>query len=190
MMIVLRRSTGPPALFFPALAGLMPSWCRGDAAAGQRRSSRWSAAPSIVGPTIGALLVVTVGPGWALAVDALTWLVRPALLLGGRSRRRTAGRGAPATRRELREGWSLFVGTTWLWVVVLAFGILNAIHTGAFFTLGPAIAKDTIGEQGWGLRALRRVRRAAAMTAVLLRRRLERPLLLGMLGISLSAYRS
>lgn len=41
--------------------------------------------------------------------------------------------------------------TTWLWVVVLAFGALNVIHAGAWFTLGPARADDTIGAQGWGL---------------------------------------
>ena len=52
---------------------------------------------------------------------------------------------------ELREGWGYFRSVTWLWVVVLAFGFLNAIHTGAIFTLGPALAKDTFGEQGWGL---------------------------------------
>ena len=52
---------------------------------------------------------------------------------------------------DLREGWTYFRATTWLWVVVLAFGFLNAIHTGAWFTLGPAQAKATIGAGGWGL---------------------------------------
>ncbi len=55
------------------------------------------------------------------------------------------------TLRELREGWTLFRRTTWLWIVVLAFSVLNAIHIGAWFTLGPAVARRTIGEQGWGL---------------------------------------
>ena len=30
------------------------------------------------------------------------------------------------------------------------FGVLNAIHAGAWFTLGPAVARDTIGVAGWG----------------------------------------
>ena len=33
----------------------------------------------------------------------------------------------------------------------LAFSALNFIHMGAWFTLGPVLAKDTIGEDGWGL---------------------------------------
>ena len=62
-----------------------------------------------------------------------------------------AAGGAGQHPRELREGWTLFRRTTWLWVVVVAFALLNAIHIGAWFTLGPAVAKRTIGEQGWGL---------------------------------------
>ena len=82
-----------------------------------------------------------------------TWLVAAALLLPGpaaapRTRRSAGGQHAP----RAREGWTLFRSTTWLWVVVLGFGVLNAIHAGAWFTLGPAIARDTIGVAGLGLR--------------------------------------
>ena len=52
--------------------------------------------------------------------------------------------------RELREGWSFFWATPWLWMVVVGFGVLNVIHAGAWLTLGPAVADDTIGRQGWG----------------------------------------
>ena len=87
--------------------------------------------------------------------------------------------GRPARRL------GVFRTVTWLWVVVLAFGFLNAIHAGALFTLGPAIAKDTIGEQGWGLALSAESVGLLVMTVVLLRVRLQRPLLFGMLGISL-----
>ena len=70
-------------------------------------------------------------------------------------------------------------------MVVLAFGVLNAIHAGAWFTLGPVVAKDTIGEQGWGLILSAESLGLLAMTAIMLRRRLERPLLLGMLGMAM-----
>ena len=36
---------------------------------------------TVLGPTLGALLVVTVGAGWALAIDAATWLVAALLLI-------------------------------------------------------------------------------------------------------------
>jgi MFS family permease len=140
---------------------------------------------TIIGPTLGALLVVTAGPGWALAVDAATWLVAAALLTPVTVSARPRDGEQPGTLAELRAGWTFFRTTTWRWVVVLAFGVLNAIHSGAWFTLGPAVAKDTIGEQGWGYVLSAESLGLLVMTLVLLRLPLRRPLLVGMLGCAL-----
>jgi hypothetical protein len=137
---------------------------------------------------MAALLVVTVGPGWALAVDALTFLVASLLLLLVSLPRPVRDGESSTTLAELREGWSLFAGTTWLWVVVLSFSVLNAIHAGALLTLGPVVAKDTIGEQGWGYILSAESLGLLAMTGVMLRRRLERPLFFGMLGIATAGF--
>jgi MFS family permease len=138
---------------------------------------------AIIGPTLAALLVVGFGAGWALGVDAAMWLVTAALL--GRvhipARKKKDG-AQPSMITELREGWSVFTGLTWLWVVVLAFGFLNAIHAGAWFTLGPALAKDTIGARGWGLVLSAESVGLLLMTLILLRVKFRRPLLWGMLG--------
>jgi hypothetical protein len=61
-----------------------------------------------------------------------------AFFVGVRIPPRAVRTGAQAgTLAELREGWEFFRRTTWLWVVVLAFGFPNAIQTGAMSTLGP-----------------------------------------------------
>jgi MFS family permease len=139
----------------------------------------------IIGPTVSALLVVTVGPGWALMVDALTWFAAAALLLGVKIPARDPKPDSdPGVIADLREGWVFFRTTSWLWIVVLAFGVLNAIQSGALFTLGPAVAKETIGEQGWGLVLSAEAIGLLAMTLVMLRVPLRRPLLFGMLGIA------
>jgi MFS family permease len=141
---------------------------------------------TVLGPTVGALLVVTTGPGWALAVDAATWLVAAALLLPVRLPPRERPSGS-STLTELREGWTFFRTTTWLWVVVLAFGVLNMIHTGTIQTLGPVVADDTVGRQGWGYVLSAEALGLLAMAVVLLRVPLPRPLLLGVSAISLAA---
>ena len=117
-----------------------------------------------------------VGAGWALFVDALTWFAAAAMLLGRADPAAgcLGGPGAPGMVADLREGWDFFRRTTWLWVVVLAFGVLNAIHLGAMFTLGPVVAKDTIGEQGWGLVLSAESVGLLLMTLVLLRVPLQR----------------
>ena len=187
MFIVLAAVNGTAdAIGFPAMASMVPQLVRRD----QLQSANALLSLSrggltIIGPTVAALLVVTVGPGWALAANALTWLGSAILLTPVKIPTRARKEEASSTVQELREGWTLFVGTTWLWVVVLAFGFLNAIHAGAWFTLGPAVAKGTIGEQGWGIVLSAESLGLLVMTVILLRVRLRRPLLVGMLGCAL-----
>jgi MFS family permease len=189
MIIVLEVANGTvSAVSFPAMSSMVPQLVRRD----QLQSANALLSLSrggltIVGPTIGALLVVTVGSGWALAVDALTWFVAAVLMLPMKIPARPRRAERTSTVMELREGWTLFRTTTWLWVVVLAFSALNMIHTGAWFTLGPAVAKGTIGEQGWGFVLSAESVGLVLMTVVLLRVRMRRPLLYGMVGCSLMA---
>jgi MFS family permease len=175
------------AMSYPAMSGLMPQLvARAELQKANALMSLVRGSLTVIGPSASALLVVTVGAGWALFVDALTWLAAAALLLGTRVPPREARREkGPGTLAELREGWDFFRRTTWLWLVVLAFCALNAIHTGAMSTLGPVIAKETIGEQGWGLVLSAESAGLLLMTIVMLRVRLERPLLYGILAISL-----
>lgn len=175
------------AMSFPALASIMPQLVPKDQL--QRANALMSLVRgglTIIGPTVSALLVVTVGPGWAVLIDGLTWFASAALLLGVKIPPPTPRtEESPGTVAELRAGWDFFRQTTWLWVVVLAFGFLNAIQTGAIFTLGPAVAKQTIGEAGWGYVLSAESVGLLLMTLVMLRVTLQRPLLLGMLGIML-----
>jgi MFS family permease len=189
MIIVLEVANGTvSAVSFPAMASMVPQLVpRAQLQSANALLSLSRGGLTIIGPTIGALLVVTVGSGWALAVDALTWLVAALLLMPMRIPARVRSTEKTSTLHELREGWTLFRTTTWLWVVVLAFGFLNMIHTGAWFTLGPAVAKGTIGEQGWGLVLSAESVGLVLMTVVLLRVKMRRPLLYGMLGCSLMA---
>ena len=186
MIIVLEAVHGlVSAMSMPAMAGMVPQLVpREELQRANALLSMSRGVLSIAGPTTGALLVVTVGSGWALAVDAATWFVAAALLLPVRIPPK-ARDAAGGTIAELREGWDLFRTTTWLWVVVLGFGFLNAIHAGAWFTLGPAIAEETIGKQGWGYVLSAESAGLLVMTVVMLRLPLRRPLLFGMLGCAL-----
>jgi MFS family permease len=187
MVIVLEVANGTvSAVIFPAMASMVPQLVsRDQLQSANALLSLSRGGLTIIGPTIGALLVVTVGSGWALAVDALTWLLAAALMMPMSIPPRVRAAAKAGTLHELREGWTLFRTTTWLWVVVLAFSALNMIHTGAWFTLGPAVAKGTIGEQGWGFVLSAESIGLVLMTVVLLRVRMRRPLLYGMLGCSL-----
>lgn len=189
MLVVLSVVHGAVSgISFPAMASVLPQLVeRSELQPANALVSLTRNGMMVVGPTIGALLVVTVGSGWALAVDAATWLLAALLLLPVAMPPKEPGGAAPDTIGELREGWSFFWATPWLWIVVVGFGVLNAIHMGAWYTLGPAIADDTIGRQGWGFVLSAEAVGLLLTTVVLLRVRLERPLLLGMLGVAMIA---
>lgn len=145
----------------------------------------------IAGPAVAGLLVAGVGPGWALAVDALAYAVAIVCLARVRlpvgEDRPSAGKASML--REVRDGWSEFTARTWLWVVVLVFGITNAIHVGVIGVLGPLIAKTTagVGEAGWGMVLSAEAVGTVLMTLVMLRLAQRHPLREGMIATSLMA---
>ncbi len=175
------------AASFPAMQGMVPQLVpRSQLQSANVLLSMVRGALVVVGPTTAALLVVGVGPGWALGIDAVTWLASMLLFLPVRvpQRMSAATRGIVG---DLREGWTYFRTTTWLWVVVLAFGLLNVIMAGIWHTLGPPVAKDTIGIAGWGYVLSAQAAGMLAITVVLLRVSLRFPLRAGMLGCALFA---
>lgn len=169
----------------PALNGIVPALVpREQLQEANVLLSLTRAGLMVVGPSLSATLVVTVGAGWALLIDAATWLVAAALLAPVRIPPRTGEQHTLVV--ELRQGWDFFRHTTWLWVGVSAFAILNALHEGGLTLLGPVQATRTsIGEHGWGLALSAQAVGALVVTLVFMRWSIRRPLLLGMLGNAL-----
>lgn len=134
----------------PALRGVVPELVA--PAALQRASSVLAStrnATKILGPSAAGILVVTVGSGAAIALDALSFVVAAALL--ARLDLPRPARGAPSTlRRDLLEGWSAFRGTRWVVVVVAASTVMNLVQTGTWQILGPALTEQRSGAATWG----------------------------------------
>ncbi len=189
MLVALALVNGTAdAITFPAIASILPRLVPRDLL--QQANALQSFARGalrVFGPTISALLVVGVGAGWALGFDAATWFAAALILLKVRLPPRPAPEERRSTFSELRAGWDYVRHTTWLWTVVLAFTFLNVIQFGAWNTLGPAQAKATFGPAGWGVVLSAQAIGVVVTTLVLLRRPLRRPLVSGMLGVSLFA---
>lgn len=175
------------AFTMPAMQGLVPQLVPNRLL--QQANALMSFAmqgTTVIGPALAGLIVAGPGAGWALAVDAMTYAI--AVLALARVTIPPVARATTSMLHDLREGWSEFTSRQWLWVIVLAFGFLNAIHVGAWVVLGPFIATrhpDLLGERGWGLVLSAEAVGAVLMTVVLMRGQLRHPLRAGMLGVCL-----
>lgn len=112
----------------------------------------------ILGGSVGGILVAAVGPGWGIALDAASFLVAAVLFARVRvpaatERARSDLPAGSDTRvwTDLVTGWGEFTSRTWLWVVVVAFLLINAMIAGCLGVLGPLVADESVGRAAWGL---------------------------------------
>ncbi|MFC4147910.1 MFS transporter [Micromonospora mangrovi] len=133
----------------------------------------------IGGAALGGVLVAAVGPGWGLAVDALTFAVAAVAFTGVRIAAPGTAGARSGVLADLRTGWSEFTARTWVPVVVLGFMMLNAALAGGMNVLGPAVADETIGRSGWGLVLAAETAGMVVGGLIALRLRVRRLLLLG-----------
>ena len=188
MLIVLEAVNGTmSAMAYPAMQGMVPQLvAKKDLQPANLLLSMSRGALTILGPSAAAVLVVGVGAGWALAIDALTWLLAAIFLLPVRIPRRDKAGPKTSAFADLVEGWTYVRSTTWLWVVVLAFMVINTMWSGGMQVLGPAYAKSSsLGVHGWGLGNSAQAIGILVMTFVLMRLTLRYPLRAGMLGVTL-----
>lgn len=173
----------------PALAGLLPQLApKGSLQQANALNGLLRNGALVVAPAAAGALVVGVGAGWAIAINGVTYLLSAALLLPIKLPSPPPRDDGDSILKDLRTGWGFFRRTTWLWIIVLAFGVLNALSSGGFSTLGPAHAKGSeIGVHGWALILSSGAIGLVVTSIILLRVPLHRPLLWGMLGCAVYA---
>jgi len=140
------------AFFFPAATGLIPQTLRSERLQqGNALMSVSRSASGVIGPSISGLLVVTIGPGWVFAVDAATFAISAASLLGLRLPSLPQVAASQGFLSELAAGWREVVSRRWLLASIITFGFSNVAMAPAF-VLGPVIAHDKLGgAAAWGI---------------------------------------
>lgn len=172
----------------PASQALLPQTVPAESRHGALALSRIAgSSATIVGASLGGVLVAAFGPGWGLAVDALSFAL--AAVSFALIRVEVAPPApSPGLVHELRVGWQEFTSRSWVWVIVVAFCFLNAGYTASFTILGPAVADSTgIGRTGWGLAVAAGSLGAVAGGVLSLRWRPRRAILAGCALVGLTA---
>src|SRR5436190_6466004 len=142
-MVVIEALFGAARAFFqPAYTGLMPQTIPEHLNQEARALSETTANLAVlVGPALGAALVLGFGAGEAFVFDAVTFAVSALLL--SRVRPRIRGAKAPSYREpvlhELRSGWREVRSRPWVWVTIVAFTGAVLTCYAQYYALAPAV---------------------------------------------------
>ncbi len=119
------------AFFQPASSGLIPALAGEHKQEANAMQSIAGAASSIIGPALGALLVVAIGGAWGLVADSVSYGLSALCLsqLGPGAGDSPAPRGARASMvSDLRDGFHEFISRSWVWTMVISFALANALN--------------------------------------------------------------
>lgn len=185
-MVVLTAVWGTGAAFFrPAYSGIVPEVVgpehlqQANGLLGVTRNLG-----SIAGPAVAGVLVATIGPGWAFAVDAATFAVS-AVFIAAMSHTRPAASGtSDGMATELREGWAEFTSRGWLVAIVVWAALFHLAVLAPFQVLGPVIADSSLGgASAWGVISAALGAGSVAGGLLALRLRVTRPMVVACLGL-------
>ena len=183
-LIVLQALAGTGTAFFnPASTGLVPATVsaqRLQEANSLRGMSMASA--QLIGPALAGILIVTVGSGYALAIDAASFGVS-ALYLARLRLPPHVSLPPQSFARDLLDGWREFVARTWVWLIVVSASLGNMMSA-VWLVLAATWIKNGHGGAGaWTAILIVSAIGALAAGATALRLKPRRPLLLASIAI-------
>jgi len=139
-------------MWYPAMSGLTPDVVPDEQL--QSANALVSIATNvgfIFGNALGGLLVALVGPGWAIAIDSLSFLISASLIYSIRHVAKPHDSGE-SVLTDLIHGWRVFLSFRWIVVIVGCFSFIVMVWRGAEEVLGPVLALDIYGgPKGWAL---------------------------------------
>ncbi|MFM7013566.1 MAG: MFS transporter [Actinomycetota bacterium] len=174
-------------IWYPAFSGLMPVVVpkehlqNGNAVVGFGSNIAF-----LLGTAAGGILIATVGVGWAILIDGLTFIVAGIMIMGiSKLPQKGVGEEAKVTLfKDIKLGWGEFISRPWIWVIVFAFSFINLAFEAAYAVLGPLQSKeayDGAPSWAWVLGALSFGMLLGSLVAMKVRP--KRPLLVAMLGL-------
>ena len=183
-LIVLQALAGTGTAFFnPASTGLTPM----TVSAGRLQEANALRGMSMgltqfAGPALAGILIVTVGPGYALAIDAASFGFS-ALYLARLHLPQHVSLPPQSFGRDLLDGWRDFTARSWVWLVVVSASLGNMM-SGAWLVLAAVWIKNGHGGAGaWTAILVVSAIGGLAGGVAVLRLRPRRPLLVGSIAV-------
>ena len=140
-------------IFWPAMSGVLPALVPDEHL--QKTNSvnnLFSNGAIILGAAVGGIIVAGWGSTWALAIDALTFVIGGLVLF---SFRHVSARGEKTENSmfdDLIHGWKIFISFRWIVIGVFGFSFIILAWAAGENVLGPLIALEEFnGAKSWSL---------------------------------------
>lgn len=176
------------AIWWPAMSGVLPEILpkeklqEGNAVIGLLTNLGY-----IIGTLGGGVLVSTVGAGWGLLVDAISFFVAGVIVWNlpiiGKIKDKS-----PGIIHDLVVGWKEFISRTWVIAMVVSFALINMAFESMLSVLGPLNFSDPVtGPKQWSYN-LAGLSIGMLLGGIwVLKVKIGRPLYLAMILIAISA---
>jgi predicted MFS family arabinose efflux permease len=100
----------------------------------------------ILGTAVAGVIVATIGPGWAIIIDGVTFLIAGILVYSMRSATPVVQRSeSSSTIHEIKTGWREFSSRQWVFLVVISFSFVVSMERAVYSVLGPLVADEKLG---------------------------------------------
>jgi MFS family permease len=110
-----------------------------------------SSAGQLIGPALAGVVIAVASPGWALYIDGVSYAISALCIVLLRLPKRKPRTGE-SMLVELRHGWREFSSRSWLWIIVVQFGLFRMMVYGPFMVLGSVLANRYLdGSSSWAL---------------------------------------
>lgn len=179
-MTVLAAISGMIGAFSsPALRGIVPDLvAEEDIQSANAALATSKNAAKILGPAVAGVLVAFIGGGWALVIDAATFVIAAIFFS------RLPGFTAPGSRSglaaDIQDGLKAFSKMRWVWTLSLSYALINLLVIGPWQVLGPAIVRLDHSVAIWGLILSVRAAGMLISSLILLKLRFKNPLVAGL----------
>ena len=176
------------AIWWPAMSGVLPEIVpkeklqQGNAVVGLLTNIGY-----IVGTLGGGIIVSTIGTGWGLLADAISFFIAGFIVwllpITGRVKDKS-----PGMIHDLKVGWREFISRSWVIAMVFTFALINMAFDSMLSVLGPLNFNDPkTGPQHWSYNLAGLSIGMLIGGIWILKVKIERPLFLAMILIALSS---
>ncbi len=176
------------AIWYPAMSGVLPEIVpkeklqEGNAVVGLLTNIGY-----IVGTLGGGIIVSTIGAGWGLLADAITFFIAGVIVwflpITGRIKDKS-----PGIIHDLKVGWREFISRSWVIAMVFTFALINMAFDSMLSVLGPLNFNDLkSGPQHWSYNLAGLSLGMLIGGLGILKIKLKHPLFIAMILIALSS---